>query len=352
MNPKQNDARKQALVEPRLSTVYPEVFHYTTIAALKGMLGSNTLWATQASHLNDSSEMTILWPYLEHQCVAYINKFADEYLGKHPETKEEFETLGGVAKLANTDGGMIISVMRELLFGSETKAGMGIPFIVSFTTHDEEYNRRHGMLSQWRGYGGGDNVAISFATEGLERLLQRELNQFQYLTCSIADVIYCREEVNFVERFPQLFDALEQFSQLIVGGWGDNDELLQEMLAVLSAGLLPAAGRVKHPAFHEEKECRIIAGIPDESYLDRFVEFGGAEVHMKKVHFRNGVDGSIPFIKLFEDLDERLPISRILVGPSRNQQANEQAVYQAVCEHAGRETIRIDCSDMPFVGSI
>lgn len=339
-------------MEPRLSTVYPEVYHYTTITALKGMLDSNTLWATRATHLNDSSELTLLWPFLEQYCVAYIKKYADEYLGKHPESRDTFEALGGVARLAGTDGGMIISVMRDLLFGRDGTAEMGMPFIVSFTTHEDDYNRRHGMLSQWRGYGGDDNVALIFDTKGLERLLKKEVDQFQYLTCSISDVIYCRESVDFVERFPQLFDALKQFSQLIVGRWNDNEEQLQEMLAALASGLLPAVGRVKHLAFQEEKECRIIAGIPDESYRGRFEALGRAEVHMKKVYFRSGVFGSIPFIKLFEDLNERLPISRIIVGPSKNQLANERAVYEAVCERGGRETIKIDCSEMPFVGSI
>jgi len=316
------------------------------------MLGSNTLWATRASHLNDSSEMTLLWPFLERQCVAYINQFADEYLREHPDIKDTFETLGGLARLANVDGGMIVRVMRESLFGSKAKAGMGIPFIVSFTTHDEEYHRRHGMLSQWRGYGGSDNVAISFATEGLEHLLQKEVDQYQYLTCSISDVIYCREEVDFVKRFPQLFSLLKRFLQSMFAGWNDNDEQLQEILADLTRDLLPAAARVKHRAFQEENECRIIAGIPDESYLDQLEELGRAEVHMKKVHCRTPIGERIPFIKLFEDLDERLPINRILVGPSRNQQANERAVHEAICEHAGRESIRIDCSDIPFVGSI
>ena len=339
-------------MEPRLSSVYPEVFHYTTIAALKGMLDSNTLWATRATHLNDSSEMKLLWPFLEQNCISHIKKFANEYLEKHPETRETFEALGGVDRLAGVDGGIVISVMRELLFGNDTTAGMGMPFIVSFTTHDEEYDRRHGMLSQWRGYGGDDNVAIIFDTEGLERFLQREIDRFQYLTCSFSDVIYCREGVDLVRCFQQLFDALKQFSQLIVSRWDDDHERLQEALEVLAAGLLPAVGRVKHQAFQEEKECRIIAGIPDESYRDRFKELDRMEAHMKKIHFRSGIVGSIPFIKLIENLGERLPINRILIGPSGNQQSNERVVYEAVCKHGERETIRIDCSDMPFVGSV
>ena len=338
--------------EPLASTVYPELYHYTTITALQGILNSNTLWATRATHLNDSSEMTILWPVLEEKCVVYLRQFADEYLRHFPEDRDKFEALGGASRVADKDGRMIINVMRELLFGNVSKAGMGLPFVVSFTTHDEEYHRQHGMLSQWRGYGQDDSVAIVFDTKTLEHLLKREAERFELLTCSIADVIYCHEDVDLVGHFPSLFCSLKQFAQNIFGGWNDCDKENQNILASLSSALLPAVGRLKHRAFGEEKECRIILGIPDESFRDQLEELGRRDLRMKKVHYRAGIVGSIPYVKLFEDTAERLEITRILVGPSRNQRANEQAVYEAVNAHGMEGAIRIQCSEMPFVGSV
>ena len=208
------------------------------------------------------------------------------------------------------------------------------------------------MLSQWRGYGGDNNVAIVFDTENLEHLLKRESARFEFLTCSIADVFYCHDEVDLVEHFPSLFDALRQFAKNIFGGWNDCDEKHESMLASLSSALLPAVGRLKHRAFHEEKECRIILGVSDVSYRDQLEELGCCDLQMKKVHYRPGIVGSVPFVKLFEGIDERLAINRILVGPSRNQQANEQAVYEAVNAHGVAGTISIQCSDIPFVGSV
>jgi len=36
---------------------YPELHHYTSFAGISGILESQTIWATQFSHLNDSSEV-------------------------------------------------------------------------------------------------------------------------------------------------------------------------------------------------------------------------------------------------------------------------------------------------------
>ena len=44
---------------------------------------------------------------------------------------------------------------------------------------EKEYHRNNGMLSQWRGYGGRDCVAIVFETSGLEKLMQREREEFR-----------------------------------------------------------------------------------------------------------------------------------------------------------------------------
>ena len=349
---KPNKTRRQESTELPVSNAHGELFHYTSISALKGILKSNSLWATQATHLNDSSEITILWPILEEQCIAYLKRSADEYLRLYPKELEKYNALGGTKKLAERDGRMIVGTMRELMLGSGSKAGMGMTFIVSFTTHEEEYHRQNGMLSQWRGYGNEGNVAIIFDAKELKRLLNLEVKRFEYTSCLVADVIYCHEEVDIVEKFPTLFNELRQFSQKLIGGWNDCDEVLEKNLSNLSASLLPAFGRLKHQAFYEEKEYRIVAGIPDESFRSQLEKLGHRDVQMKKIHYRSGVTGSIPYIRLFEQFTEKLPISRIIVGPSRNQESNERAVYEVVRQRRRAETITIQCSNIPFVGSV
>ena len=68
----------------------------------------------------------------------------------------------------------------------------------------------------------------------------------------------------------------------------------------------------------------------------------------KPVFHREGSCGSIPYIKLFDGFGDDLPITRIIVGPSQNQLAHEQAIQEMV---EGRG-IRIQRSGIPFVGSV
>lgn len=339
------------VVEQCVSEEHSELFHYTSINALGGILESNSLWATHATHLNDSSEMTILWPMLEEQCIANLRNLAAEYLKDNPDEIEKFEEHGGVDVLAEKEGRMIVSKMRENLFGAGSQAGLGVPFIVSFTKHCDEYQKKQGMLSQWRGYGGEGNVAIIFNVKELERLLGLEAKNFQYMSCSISDVIYYREGEDIVRHLPNLFHWLNEYIQEMRSGWDITDEKFQDILGNLTVELLPAVGRIKHQAFSEENECRIVVGIPDESHRDKLEALGDGDVQMKKVHFRPGSVESVPYIKLFEKLDEKLPIRRIIVGPSRNQKANEYQVHQLIRKFRGADTITIQCSDISFVGS-
>jgi hypothetical protein len=42
-----------------IQTAHPELFHYTDLQGLRGILSSNTLWATNYRYLNDRSELTL-----------------------------------------------------------------------------------------------------------------------------------------------------------------------------------------------------------------------------------------------------------------------------------------------------
>ena len=59
----------ESTTEPKVSEVHRELFHYTSMAALEGILKTNTLWATRIDHLNDSSEMELIWPLIKEYCI-------------------------------------------------------------------------------------------------------------------------------------------------------------------------------------------------------------------------------------------------------------------------------------------
>ena len=333
-----------------MSTEHPELFHYTSLQALEGILETNTLWATHAEHLNDSSEMQLLWPKLTSQCADYLQTAFEASTGRDPEKRETAKRLGGPAKIASQDGTTIVNVMQSLLFGDESRLGIGIPFVTSFTAHKEEYYRQDGMLSQWRGYGGDQSIAIVFDAARLKELLFVEKGRYEYLSCSIEDAVYYNEESNLEVHFPELIDALKKFSDDVVDGFSD-DKKAQENLKLLALSLLPAVGRLKHQAFREESERRAIVGVCHESHAENLSQFEDQQKPFKVIHHRSSPCGSIPYIRLFEDIDEELPISRVLVGPSRNQSANSEAVRELLGRLAGGRTIKVQESEIPYVSS-
>ena len=345
------EKKKNANKEPSVSAENWELFHYTSLHALEGILENNTLWATHAGHLNDSSEMKLLWPKLKLQFIAYLKAVFESASRRDPEIRETVERLGGAHRIAEQDGPKIIDVMWSLLFGDESRHGMGIPFITSFTTHKEEYHFQNGMLSQWRGYGDDQGVAIVFDTEKLKDLLHsKECTRFLYLNCLAAPAVYYDKGLDLEVCFQELFDTLKQYSEDFISRFRDNEKAQQNQ-EKLARNLLPAIGRLKHQAFREEIEYRIVVGVVHESHADKLSQFEGEQRPFKMIHHRSGSCGSIPYIRLFEGLDEELPILRILVGPSRNQPAISEAVRELLNRLGRGQAIKVQESEIPYVSS-
>ena len=336
--------------ETRVSEETSELFHYTTISALTGILETNTLWATRASHLNDLSELELAWPRIAERFVKHYEEELVVHLQRNPSDSERIASMGGVAQIAELDGSMMVKLMRSKLLGDNTTSGIGPPFLVSFTTHQgssdqDVYHRNHGMLSQWRGYGGEDGVALVFDTKEIEEFLEREGQRFHYWPCFIADAIYDEKDLNLVDRFPKFFGELKNYVGRLIQG--DDEAALQTLISRVTPELPSVVGRLKHISFQEEREFRIVIGATPESLRDTFVETGESpDKAFKPVHHRLGLCGPVPYIRLFEGCGEDLPVVRIIVGPSRNQVAHLETVRDLV----GTRKIKVQLSETPYVG--
>lgn len=103
----------------------------------------------------------------------------------------------------------------------------------------------------------------------------------------------------------------------------------------------------KHQGFKEEAEVRIIAmaGNAHTVELGRKEDPNFAFAPLKDVHTAVRADGSQKrFIKLFEGLGRKLPIKRVIVGPSRHQQQNAQWVRALL-----GSSIPVTCSETPYL---
>ena len=335
--------------EISVSDKHEELFHYTSISALRGILETNSLWATEANHLNDSSELTLMWDAVEEWFPKFYEEEIKKFLCRYPEHKERIESIGGAAEIARLDGAAMFDELRTRLHESVSF------YVTSFTTHSgaherDPYHIEHGMLSQWRGYARGEGVAIVFDAGGMEELRQEECKLFDFWPCFLKGVHYLTDGEHLEELFPKLPLSIRSFLHEFIGkpdrrvAQASKKRLLAEVYEEFVDGI----PRLKHEGFHEECERRIVIGVPTEVLRNAKLKSGANESDpIKEIHHRSGRCGSVPYISLFEDLGQDLPIRRVIVGPSRNQDAHFEMVQELVKNRG----IQVQKSGTPYVGS-
>ena len=129
-------------------------------------------------------------------------------------------SLAGLSpdQIAEMDGSSIVQEMRTSLLGDGLACGKVAPFLVSFSTHngssDQNRNRYHqqnGMLSQWRGYGRDQPVAIVFDREQLEVLFHKECEVFHYWPELTSEVLYVWPHAPLQNHFSDLVSAIQKY---------------------------------------------------------------------------------------------------------------------------------------------
>lgn len=308
------------------------VFHYTDTVGLLGILENETLFATDYRYLNDSSEGEVVHELLLPIFEAEIAKITPKLIEKKW-LKKEFYDEHGVSGHR---------LQAEVLYKSINRATNSVSpfFVLSFCRHKEGGSAyKHGLLSQWRGYAHGGGFAIEFDEDALDELMQAEQNQFCYALFKSSDVKYEKFEDGFD---PKLFEGVagEMIRRLFedeidvseVTGRRDVDEAVLEL-----AKLAPF---LKHPGFKEELEYRMVGVCVRRSKIPE-----SEPRPAKSFQFRQKNGLVVPYIELFEN-GPSLPIKSIIVGPSRNQEMQAEAVAM-VAEKEGF-SIDIRLSDIPF----
>ncbi len=182
----------------------------------------------------------------------------------------------------------------------------------------------------------------------MEDLFREECEHFQYWPSNTYDVIYDWQEVDFQTHFSDLVAAIQNFVRTLIERF-DDVSALEEPFEKLYEHFCGAWLKLKHAAFHEEQEYRMVVGVTPKSLFDSYPNACKMDVRFtKNIHCRPGIHGSVPYIRLFEGLAENLPICRIMVGPSRNQ----LATFQKVQELTRHMEIAVHVSKTPFVESI
>ena len=313
---------------------------------LRGILESNTLYATRYDHLNDSTELSILRSRLPQLLEPVAKRYLLDL--QHQGTKQltEIKKSGGIPYLAKKIAKDFSTIHFDAAFSSDgAKPASTMPYITSFCgfAPTATYEHENGLLSQWRAYGVGGGFALVFDTEKLWKFCLREQAAYDYGIMAFDDVVYDDDEKYFADQIGHAIETIK----------GDVDIYLRDMPRQIHdkkevAEILSSFARVKHRAFKEEHEVRIVAA-PITAEIRSHMPSQEAALHVLPVKewFQSAATTATKHqIKLFDSGDRRrLPIKRIIVGPHQQQNDALKMVQKLV---AGT-SIKILASNTPLI---
>lgn len=214
-----------------------ELYHYTDAAALKGILGNGTLWASKYQFMNDSKEFL------------YAVQLGQSIMSNYLEQASSINT--------RTILRMTLQMMKSVVSRH--------CFIVSFSKNRDQ-------LSQWRAYGKKGGYAIRFNFQNL----------FYYAASKnvrLLECIYRKEEQE--ECIHQIGSALISDLETTQHPGVSANIFIEKFLLLASI--------IKHPSFEEEAEWRLviigkqdIEFAPKQEYLLPYVNFdlkGASQEH-------------------------------------------------------------------------
>jgi hypothetical protein len=328
-----------------LAEEHSELFHYTSVRGLEGILKSQMLRATHAAYLNDTTELYAFKERLPSILAPSVESGINSILKKDPKKTSWVESKGGVTSLRDNIAAELSNLIYSTLNGSNGSAPFVEPFIMSFCTTKSVQIAKSGLLSQWRGYGKEGGYAIVFDTEGLGNLLAEEGKKEE---CGLfaGDVLYSsanddRFRNEFGDDTNKLQTAIENY--FLSDG---NPTTLGETYDPI----MRCACRYKHWGFEEEAEVRLVA-IPNSKVILEAAAAEGVDAKTIKVsHFTRG-GLLVPCIYLFESLTnilgKPLPIKRIIVGPHKDKEKRKHSVENLL--YSLNLNVPVKVSEIPYI---
>jgi hypothetical protein len=272
------------------------LYHYTTGNGLIDIIRSGELWATQVACLNDSSEL--LYP------IELLHSKVDT-MSKSPISLEVSFLLKQIEE------GLSASTIH-----TEGR------FLACFSEDGDD-------LSQWRAYGGGEGgYAIEFDS--------LHLRHHQPSTTILGKVEY-REK----QQSGFLDDLLESCISFFFDGVRKKrapsiEEWATEFLQYFASLAIMFAPFIKHSRFAGEREWRLVYHLEDEAiprkrYLQR------SSMMTQHVPLR---------LKVRDDGHPCLPLTAIVVGPSRHKEISKISVNDLLRTHGYPPSARL--TEIPY----
>jgi hypothetical protein len=298
----------------------PLLYHYSSAAAVAGILESRQVWSTHFEYLNDVSEAHLL-PGL-----------AIEEAGRRLEAPE----LDQLDRL-------ILSRVVERLH----ETAVGDPFVFSLTEDGDS-------LEQWRAYGSdGRGLAVGFRLLDLDECLlalgPRTL---------LWRVLYEPDE--WRKLVEAIFDNLLRIfrEHWTASGEADGiDSLAHSGYIAIAHTVNLVAPIAKHPAFGAEREWRMVTTGPDIRWLtqppgalsppaDKMDEM------FRSIEYRPAGDQITLFTKVPLAAEAEVPpVAEVVVGPCADGDQTFAALHLLLQRNGYPRSIEVRRSDIPYRSS-
>jgi hypothetical protein len=267
------------------------IYHYTNTTGLIGILDTASIWATDIYFLNDSQEFT----YARER---FIRRIKDRL--PSPE-KSDLTHAEDIAR--HIAGRTLDRLMQE-----ESAHRL---YVSCFCPDGN-------LLSQWRGYGANDGVAIGFQRTNLGNVATIDEAEKR---AELLNVSYGEQPNAYLGRVLSAFESVPNKERA--------DIVIDE---AFRAHVFQSFASMKHPGFKEEAEVRLLV-----------VDVEG-DRSSPKVWFRRGNLGPIPYIKVGFDRDA---IVKIIIGPGPHHEVRKLGV-ERLLGTLGLGDVVVEQSETPY----
>jgi hypothetical protein len=280
------------------------IWHYASGNALLGIIETGTLYATQVSCLNDSTEIRYAAKLVRD---AFIN------LGSNTEEEEEKRFLDRIIKATV----------------EEPAAPTNLPsawFVTCFSKEKDD-------LSQWRAYTGGENgYAIAFLAGGFlgRGSLVARVNYDEEQHKQVAENVANSTMLFFKEGLKAR--STGEVNTATIDSWAT------EFLGEWERFVGHLAPMVKDPAFRGENEYRIVHELQAQ-------EIGQLLFKQKETLMSRHLPLIFPPPN-WATRSQLLPIAEVMVGPSRHKEISRVSV-ETLLRQKGYQ-VPVTVSKAPF----
>lgn len=293
------------------------IHHYTSAEGLQGILGNRELWLTDIDFLNDEMEVRYALQIASIEAQSMIRAFE-----KSPEmlmTPRGFQVLEATVEKLNER----LDLDEEVLSPWEESL-----FVASFCQSAD-------LLSMWRAYGASaEGYSVEFDVDVLRDVFSEKPEARGLTPVEYDDMIATNGGLFGEISRVQYGTGPGLFGDALVRARGTQDDDAHALAERLRSELARVCALIKHPAFEEEDEVRlVIRPQGDTAPRPRLRSGGGHLLPYQVIRFPHEA------------------VRSITVGPSRHRARNARAIHKFLDYRDRREYghIEIKVSDTPLV---